>query len=193
MRYQTLLQRYTDDLASRAPVPGGGSAAALAGSLGASLVSMVIHFTLGKPRYAAYQRELKAMLACSEKSRKEFLKLIDLDVQAFRSHDMKRATEVPLLVCRLSLAVIGHCAVLVKKGNRNLLSDVLSAAVFLEAACSAAAVNVRVNLPLLSDRRYAEKTGQEVRRLVRRMQAIRRRTEEDIGKIIGRKAGRRGN
>jgi formiminotetrahydrofolate cyclodeaminase len=56
------LKRYLDDLAAKLPAPGGGSAAALTASLGASLISMVVNFTLGKPRYAQYEKELKETL-----------------------------------------------------------------------------------------------------------------------------------
>lgn len=76
------LKRYLDDLAAKLPAPGGGSAAALGAALGAALVSMVVNFTIGKPRYAQYDKELKAILGRSEKLREEFLRLVDLDVDA---------------------------------------------------------------------------------------------------------------
>ncbi|MBI5145023.1 MAG: cyclodeaminase/cyclohydrolase family protein, partial [Candidatus Omnitrophica bacterium] len=60
MKYrEATLKKYSDDLAAKLPAPGGGSAAALAAAMGVSLISMVVNFTLGKPKYAQYERELK--------------------------------------------------------------------------------------------------------------------------------------
>lgn len=53
------LKQYLDDLAAKLPAPGGGSAAALNAAIGTALISMVVNFTLGKPRYAKYEQELK--------------------------------------------------------------------------------------------------------------------------------------
>ena len=78
------LTKYLDDLSARLPAPGGGSAAALNAAMGASLISMVVNFTLGKPKYAAFEEELKDILAKSEKLRKDFLDLVDLD--SFHNH-----------------------------------------------------------------------------------------------------------
>jgi formiminotetrahydrofolate cyclodeaminase len=77
------LKKYLDDLAAKLPAPGGGSAAALAAALGASLISMVVNFTLGKPKYAEYEKGLKQILSKSERLREEFLNLVDLDVTAY--------------------------------------------------------------------------------------------------------------
>jgi formiminotetrahydrofolate cyclodeaminase len=79
------LKKYLDDLAAKLPAPGGGSASALTASLGISLISMVVNFTLGKPKYAKYENELKTILEESEKLREEFLNLVDLDVVAYKS------------------------------------------------------------------------------------------------------------
>ena len=83
------LKKYLDDLAARLPAPGGGSAAAFNAAIGAALISMVVNFTLGKPRYAEYENELKKMLEKSERLREEFLNLADLDVTAYKSKNIK--------------------------------------------------------------------------------------------------------
>jgi len=77
------IQKYLDDLAAKLPAPGGGSAAALAAAMGAALISMVVNFSLGKPKYAKYEKELKSILDKSEGLRREFLNLVDLDVRAY--------------------------------------------------------------------------------------------------------------
>ena len=79
------LDKYLDDLSAKLSAPGGGSAAALNAAMGASLISMVVNFTLGKPKYAAFDPELKKILAKSEKLRKDFLRLVDLDVVVYQN------------------------------------------------------------------------------------------------------------
>ena len=69
MYRDSTLKQYLEDLAAKKPAPGGGSAAALTAAMGASLISMVINFTLGKPKYAKYESELKGILEKSEKLR----------------------------------------------------------------------------------------------------------------------------
>ncbi|MCX5703048.1 MAG: cyclodeaminase/cyclohydrolase family protein, partial [Candidatus Omnitrophica bacterium] len=116
------LKKYLDDLAARLPAPGGGSAAALTAAMGAALISMVVNFTLGKPKYARYEEELGGILEKSEKLREEFLNLVDLDVTAYKSKDIRSALNVPLMVARLCFEGARLCPGLIKKGNINLIS-----------------------------------------------------------------------
>src|SRR3989338_5241017 len=95
------LKKYIEDLAAKLPAPGGGSAAAFTAAMGASLVSMLINFTIGKTKYAGFQEELKTILGKSEKLREEFLRLADLDVVAYKSKNIRDALDVPFMVCRL--------------------------------------------------------------------------------------------
>ena len=88
---ESTLTKYLDDLAAKLSAPGGGSAAALTAAMGASLISMVVNFTLGKPKYAQYENELKATLEGSERLREEFLNLVDLDVNAYKSKNIRDA------------------------------------------------------------------------------------------------------
>ena len=73
MYKDSLVKTYLDDLSAKLPAPGGGSAAALSAAMGAGLISMVVNFTLGKPKYAAYENQLKEIIEKSEKLRSEFL------------------------------------------------------------------------------------------------------------------------
>lgn len=178
------LKQYLDDLAARLAAPGGGSAAAMNAALGASLISMVVNFTLGKPKYAEYERELKGMLEISEKLRNEFLNLVDMDVTAYQSKDMRNALNVPFMVARLCFEAIKLCPELVKKGNVNLISDVQVAAELLESAFSAAAANVDINLKLINDKQLAKTVRKELDGKAKMVRKIRAHTEEKIGKII---------
>jgi len=178
------LKQYLDDLAAKLPVPGGGSAAALSAALGASLISMVVNFTLGKPKYAKYEGELKAIILKSEKLREEFLNLVDLDVTAYQSKNIRDALDVPFMVCRLSFEAIKLCPALVKKGNINLISDVAVAAVLLESAFSSAYFNVQINLKSLADKKLTKSINKELVQKAKSIKKIRLQTEEKVGKII---------
>lgn len=180
------INQYLDDLAAKKPAPGGGSAAALTAALGASLVSMVINFTLGKPKYAAYEAQLKILLEESEKLRKEFLGLTDKDALAFQSGNIRDALDIPLMTARLCFEGIKLCPPLIIKGNPNLISDVAVAAVFFESAFAAALFNVEMNLKTLDDKKLALLTRRELAKKEKMIKKIRRETEEKVGKIIGR-------
>lgn len=168
------LKRYLDDLAAKLPAPGGGSAAALNAALGTALISMVVNFTLGKPRYAQYEPELKDALKRSEKLRERFLELVDLDVVAYKSKNMRDALDIPFMVCRLSFEAIKLCPPLIEKGNVNLVSDVAVAAVFLEAAFTSACFNVDINLRSIGDKKLAAAVKKELKHkggLIRRLKS----------------------
>jgi len=178
------LKNYLDDLAARLPAPGGGSAAALAAALGASLISMVANFTIGKPKYAQYEQELKNILGKSEQLRGEFLNLVDADVAAYKSKNIREALDVPLKVCRLCVEAVQLCPDLIQKGNTNLISDVACAAVFLESAFASARYNVDINLKSLGDETLAKNLKKELTQGENLIKAIRLRTEEKVGRII---------
>lgn len=178
------LRKYLDDLAARLPAPGGGSAAGLTAALGVSLISMVINFTLGKPKYARYEEELQGILAKSEALRKEFLDLVDLDVVAYKSKSIKDALDIPFMACRLCFEGIKLCTPLIKKGNLRLISDVAVAAVLLEAAFAAANFNVEINLSLPENKRFAAQIRKELNRKDKLIRKIRQETEVKVGKII---------
>ncbi len=178
------IDKYLDDLAAKLPAPGGGSAAALTAALGASLISMVINFTLGKPKYAKYENELKEALEKSEKLRAEFLNLVDLDVTAYSSKDVREAMEVPFMVARLCFEGIKLCPPLIKKGNINLASDVAVAAILLEGAFASAYFNVEINLKALNDKKLIRAVRKELTQKEEMIKKIRLQTEVKVDEII---------
>lgn len=179
------LKEYLNDLAAKLPAPGGGSASALVASCGAALISMVINFTLGKPKYAAYEIELKSLLESSVRLKDEFLDLVDKDVAAYQSRDIRDAVNVPFMVCRLCFEAIKLCPPLVKKGNARLISDVAVAVALLESAFTSAYYNVKINLKSLDDKKLSLSIFKELSRKDRLIKNVRLKTEEKIGKIIG--------
>ncbi|MFA5089872.1 MAG: cyclodeaminase/cyclohydrolase family protein [Candidatus Omnitrophota bacterium] len=181
------LKKYADDLAARSPTPGGGSAAALVAALGVSLVSMVVNFTLGRKEYAAYESELKEMLVESEKLRGEFLNLVDLDIAAYKSRNIRDALDIPFMLCRLCFEGMKLCPALVKKGNPRLISDVAVAAVLLESAFTSAYFNVLINLRCLKGEKvFCRRLLGELKRKDKLIRGIRLKTEARVGEIIRR-------
>ena len=77
------VSNFLDELASNSPTPGGGSVAALAGALGAALISMVGNLTIGKKKYEGVEEDFKKIISSSEKLRYELSQLIEEDVKAF--------------------------------------------------------------------------------------------------------------
>jgi len=178
------LKKYLDDLAAKLPAPGGGSAAALTAGLGAALISMVVNFTIGKPKYAGYEKELKGILQKSEKLREEFLRLTDLDVVAYQSRNSRDALNTPFMVARLCYEGIKLCPSLIKKGNVNLISDVAVAAILLESGFASAYFNVEINLKTLEDKKLAREIRKELTQKSKFTKKIRLAMEERVGKII---------
>lgn len=185
MNYKkSTLKKYLDDLSAKLPAPGGGSAAALTGGLAASLVSMVVNFTIGKPRYARYEKELKAILEESERLRQELLSLVDLDVKAYQSKKIRDMLDVPFMVCRLCFEGAKLCPTLIKKSNVNLISDIAVAAVLFEGAFTSAYFNVEINLKFLPDKNFAKRIRKELSLKMKKVTAVRFETEVKVGKII---------
>lgn len=152
------LQQYLQRLSERTPTPGGGSAAALAGALGAALISMVANYSLGKGKSPEIEAEIKKTLQQSEKLRERLLELVDLDAQAYlgvveaRKKDdpakkaaAQKAREVPLEIGRRCYEAVELTPYLVSHGNTYLLSDIQVGNELLLSAFRSAMINVRIN------------------------------------------------
>lgn len=153
----TLIQ-YLDVLSERTPVPGGGSAAALTAALGAALISMVARYSLGKGKPPAIEKKIHGILHKSERLRKRFTQLVDLDAEAYlkvvqagpgstptKKTALKAARAIPFEVGRLCYSAVQLAPDLVQHGNRYLISDIQVAVEFLLAAFKSAMVNVEIN------------------------------------------------
>lgn len=163
-----------EQLASREPVPGGGSAAAIGGALGASLVGMVAELTIGRPDTADRDEILRDVRDRAASLRNELLDLAETDAAAYdavisarrlpkrtdeeraeRSRRMRatmvQAASVPLETARRSREVLDLAVRIAPIGNRNAVSDAGVAAQLASAAVRGAVLNVRINLPYLPD------------------------------------------
>lgn len=171
------IKELLDELASESPAPGGGSISALSGALAAGLVSMVCRLTIGKKKYAKVQKEIKEILEISEKLRKELTELVDKDTEAYngvvkaykssRKPDiekaLKHATEVPLETAQKSKKVLELAKRVAKIGNKNALSDAKVAKLLAHAGIKGAILNIKINLPLIKDKRFRKKVEKILR------------------------------
>ena len=166
---------FLDDLASKAPTPGGGGASALVGALGAALCTMVGNYTVGKQKYAGVEEDVKALMAKAEDLRARLLALVDADAAAFeplskayaipkddpnRAQVMEQclrdAAAAPMEILRLSCEAIDLHSEMLEKGSVMMLSDVGTGVVLCQSAMQGAALNVKVNTKSMADRTYAQ-------------------------------------
>ena len=168
------VSNFLDELASNSPTPGGGSVAALAGALGAALITMVGNLTIGKKKYEDVEEDIKKIISSSEKLRYELSQLIEEDVKAFNNfmatYKMPKETEdekkirtekiqeslieaakVPLKVAYKCLEVLSLSREVAEKGNINVISDAGVAVLLAEAALESAILNVKINLGMIKD------------------------------------------
>lgn len=190
MTAEAQIKDYLELLSSKAPVPGGGGASALAGALGDSLGQMVVHLTLGKKKYAQaeqdmlnYERELKRL-------QQEFLMLADKDAEVFaplaECYRLPSATEeekaykekvmeerlvqascVPLEIMEKAAEMLGILKELAEKGSVMAVSDVGVSVQFARTAILGAVMNVYINTRSMKDRKRAEELNREAQRLTK--------------------------
>lgn len=180
------VQAFTDALASGEPTPGGGGASALAGALGAALVSMVANLTVGKKKYAAYEPDLHRILDEAAMLRGELLAEIDEDARCFeplskaygipkddpaRSEKMEDALRLacsaPMEIMRTAARAVDLHAELLEKGSALMCSDVGVGVLCCKTALEGASLNVFVNAKLMRDRDYAEALCDEAESLLK--------------------------
>jgi formiminotetrahydrofolate cyclodeaminase len=197
---------YLDSLAAAVPAPGGGSATGLAGALGAALVCMVANYTVGRPKYAAVEEEVRAALEEADALRVKLMELAEVDHKAYervaaarklprsnegermlRSDEIQRATRAaahpPLEMAEACRRALELSEVVAKDGNASLASDAGVAALFSEAALRASAINVRVNLAAVEDPIFVRALDEKLDALLEGSAAL----KEEILAIAGRR------
>ena len=177
--------QFLDELASSAATPGGGSAAAIMGALGAALVSMVCNLTIGKKNYAEVEPEMRSVLHDAEALRARLTDMVAEDIAAFNGlmaayglpkltdedkaargaaiqHALRAATEAPLACARACAEVIKLSMRAAEVGNRKVISDAGVGALAAQAALRSAALNVDINVPSLQDQAFAKACRDEM-------------------------------
>ena len=177
------INEFTEILASKSSVPGGGAASSIAGAVGVALGDMVGEFTVGKKKYADVEEDIKDLMKEAQAVRVHFLELAEKDAKAFEplskaygipkddpNRDeimekcLKDAAEAPLEIFDLACESLDIMKEFADKGAALVLSDAAVGAVLLKGAIEGAAVNVRVNTKIMKDREYAEALNAKVER-----------------------------
>ncbi len=180
------IKDFNDELSSDSPAPGGGSIAALSGSLSASLSSMVAALTFSKKGFEELKEEMSNIGEETQKIKYEFLRDIDLDTDAFNrvmaafklpkktdedkkirkekiEEATKEATLVPLNVLKKSVRALELALEVTQKGNPNSLSDAGVAGLTGETCAWGAYYNVLINLQSIEDSEFVDKIRKEAK------------------------------
>ena len=170
---------FVDLLASDAPAPGGGSAAALEGALGAALTAMVCSLTAGKKKYADVQELVEAAQKKALDLKARFVDVMDRDTEAFNvvsaafgmpkgtdeekaarsaaiQEGLKGCTKTPFEMMELAVDTLELTASILGKSNDSAASDLGVSALSLRAAIQGAWLNVLINIGSLKDKKLAE-------------------------------------
>ena len=170
---------FVDLLASDAPAPGGGSAAALEGALGAALTAMVCGLTVGKKKYAEYQELAEEAQKKATDLKARFVDVMDRDTEAFNvvsaafgmpkatdeekatrsaaiQEGLKGCTKTPFEMMELAVETLELTASILGKSNDSAASDLGVSALSLRAAIQGAWLNVLINIGSLKDTALAE-------------------------------------
>lgn len=195
--------QFVDRLASGDPVPGGGAAAAVAGSLGAALVQMVANLSEGRPRYAEHASLHAGAMGAAAELADRMLALADEDAAAYagygaalklpRDTEEEKATRSaairdaalaatlsPLRTVEASLEIVTLAEGLAGRSNRNASSDLEVAALMAVAACRSAAANVYINLPSIGDEERARDLFQRTEAIADAVERLAAQTREVV-------------
>ena len=190
MTEEKKISEYLEVLSSKAPVPGGGGASALAGALGNALGQMVVNLTVGKKKYAEVEEEMQEYLERLKTMQQEFLHLSDRDAEVFaplaecyrlpsatleeKEHKdavmeekLLDASMVPVEIMEKSLELLEILDVLADKGSRMTVSDVGVAVQFTRTALLGAVMNVYINTKSMKNREKAEEINQKAKRMIK--------------------------
>lgn len=181
---------FNDVLASKAPVPGGGGAAALGGAIGMALSNMVGNLTVGKKKYADVEGEVKELLEKGSAVIAELERLVDKDAEVFeplsKAYGLPRSTpeeiaykektmedccktacSVPMEIMRKAYEGIKIHERMGQIGTMIAISDVGCGVAFMKAALESGSLNVIINLNAIKDQTFVEETRKEMNQLLK--------------------------
>lgn len=196
-------RQFTEETASGAPVPGGGSVSAMAGALGAALGRMVASLTIGRKKYADVEEEMTRLAAEADGLREELMDLVQADIDIFRPlselYGMKAETEeekekkAELMekalndACRVPLDIMERCGRAIElskefaeKGSRLAVSDAAASAILCKGAMQAASLNVYINTGSMRDRENAGRLNAYCEEIMKKYCAVADAVFEDV-------------
>jgi formiminotetrahydrofolate cyclodeaminase len=182
------LEAFAEAVASREPVPGGGSVSALAGGLAAALAAMVAALTIQKEAYADRAPEMQRLHAAAAGLQQDLLEAADRDAQSYRAvlaafrlakstekerqnrtdaiqAAFRHATEVPMQVAEASLQVLELAGTAVRLGNPDMHTDAGVGVLLARSAALGALLNAKVNLGSLKDKDFTTQMEERIKKL----------------------------
>ncbi len=197
------IRGYIGELASDKPAPGGGSASAMVGSMGAALVAMVAGLTIGKKGYEEVQEKMKGIQKDAGEVVWRLYNQADRDTKAYDNlskslslpkgtqeekdartkiiqERLKEATQVPYATGKLASSMLEHLPLLIERGNKNAASDVYCAALFISSSVYGSMQNVKINLGLIKDTSFVEEYRKKMMDLA---EDTKKKTEQILGNM----------
>jgi formiminotetrahydrofolate cyclodeaminase len=201
------IKEFIDLLASKEPAPGGGSAAALVGSIGVALSSMVANLTIGKEKFKDKEELMKEIVQKNEKLQKELLELIEKDAEAFNKvadalklpknnpeekekrketleNALKEASLVPLEVMKKSLEALKILENTLGNSTPNAVSDIGVSALCLKSAIQSAWLNVKINLVSIRDKEFVYEIQRQAESLLEDGIQLANRIYEEVESVL---------
>ncbi|HEY47507.1 MAG TPA: glutamate formimidoyltransferase [Anaerolineae bacterium] len=199
---------FLEKLSAGTPTPGGGSSAAYAGAMGAALVAMVAHLTMGKKKYAQVKDRMSEIVDRADEIRSSLEQAVVLDAQAFdtvmkayrmpkgstaeeeaRAEAIEQATRgaaiVPLQIARNAVEVFEMANEVAERGNINAISDAGTAALMARASFNAARLNVEINAREISEGKLAKGWIEEIEDLKEKIKASESRLRNTLDERAG--------
>lgn len=177
--------KFMEETASKNPVPGGGSIAALGAGVSAALVGMVAGLTVGKKGFEDVEGRMAEIIEETAKERVNFIELIDTDSDAFNKvmsafklpketdedkkvrsaaiqEGYKTAAQVPLGIAKSAFKLLNLAEEVIEKGNQNAVTDGAVAAMMARTAVLSALYNVKINLGSIKDENFVDEVSKQV-------------------------------
>ena len=201
------IEQFVSELASKAPVPGGGGAAALGGAVGSALGGMVGNLTVGKKKDADVEERVLQVLSEADRLQQELLYLMEEDSRAFeplsRAYGMPKATEaeraakeqvmevalrdaslVPLQIMETAGQMLDLLEELAQIGSRLAISDVGVGVQFCRSAVLGASMNIFINTKMMKDRKLAEQLNEKAEQLIAEKSVQADRIFEEVKAVL---------
>lgn len=201
------IEKFLNELASKAATPGGGSVAAFLGAQSTALISMVCHLTVGKAAYSDVNVEMQDLLIRSETLRATLTQMIQRDVEVFErimacyrlpkvsdeekiirseriQYVLKEATLIPLDCVRACLEAMELSRIAANKGSLTVISDAGVAVMTAYAGLKSAALNVYINTKSIKDKHFTTEKLRELEQLLSEVD----KTMSDIYQIVKEKS-----
>lgn len=205
------LKQYIDDVSSEKSMPGGGSVAALVGSLGAALTNMVMNLTKDKKVFKELDENIQTAMIEGSKEidiiRKELNKIIDEDTRAFNSvleafrlpkitekeilkrqiaieEGYKKALSVPLKCMELSLSILEKQKIFAAHGNQGLITDVGIGSILAYSAIESSKLNVKINLNGIKDEKYRKEIEEKINSILKEGKKLKEESLDIVYRVI---------